>query len=45
LLGRVLPHERCANLCSGGLKRNRLFMTGSRSLSSLYVNTQGEIGG
>ena len=32
-------------LCSGGLKRNRLFMTGSQSPYSLYVNTQGAVGG
>jgi gluconolactonase len=33
--------ERCANLCFGGLHRNRLFMAASRSLYSLYVNTRG----
>ena len=37
--------ERCANLCFGGTYRNRLFMTGSTSLYSLYVNTQGALGG
>ncbi len=37
---RSLP-ERCANLCFGGTYRNRLFMLGSTSLYSLYVNTQG----
>jgi gluconolactonase len=45
LIGRILLPERCANLCFGGLKRNRLFMTGSQSLYSLYVNTQGARGG
>jgi gluconolactonase len=45
LIGRILLPERCANLCFGGLKRNRLFMTGSQSLYSLYVNTQGAMGG
>jgi len=30
-----------ANLCFGGAKRNRLFMTASQSLYALYVNTQG----
>jgi gluconolactonase len=45
LIGRILLPERCANLCFGGLKRNRLFMTGSQSLYSLYVNTQGAVGG
>ena len=28
-------------VCFGGVKRNRLFMTGSQSLYSLYVETQG----
>ena len=37
--------ERCANLCFGGLRRNRLFMAASHSLYSLYVNTQGVAGG
>lgn len=41
LIGRILLPERCANLCSGGVKGNRLFMAGSPSLYSLYVNAQG----
>ncbi len=41
LIGRIRLPERCANLCFGGAKRNRLFMAASRSLYSLYVNTQG----
>jgi gluconolactonase len=45
LIGRILLPERCSNLCFGSLKRNRLFMTGSQSLYSLYVNTQGAVGG
>ncbi|MEA2886643.1 MAG: gluconolactonase, partial [Bradyrhizobium sp.] len=36
---------RCANLCFGGLKRNRLFMASSQSIYALYVNTQGALGG
>ena len=40
----LLP-ERCANLCFGGVERNRLFMAASQSLYSLYVNTQGVAGG
>ena len=40
----VLP-ERSANLCFGGVKRNRLFMAASHSVYSLYVNTQGAPGG
>ena len=45
LTGRIRLPERCANLCFGGAKRNRLFMAASRSLYSLYVNTQGAPGG
>jgi gluconolactonase len=45
LIGRVLLPERCANVCSGGLKRNRLFMAASQSIYSLYVEAQGSIGG
>ena len=44
-IGRINLPERCANLCFGGVKRNRLFMAGSKSLYSLYVNTQGVKGG
>ncbi len=40
-IGRVALPERCANLCFGGRKRNRLFMAASQSLYALYVNTQG----
>ena len=45
LIGRILLPERCANLCFGGLKRNRLFMAASQSIYSLYVETQGVPGG
>ena len=44
-IGRIDLPERCANVCFGGLHRNRLFMCGSTSLYSLYVNTQGAPGG
>ncbi|HTS93767.1 MAG TPA: SMP-30/gluconolactonase/LRE family protein [Stellaceae bacterium] len=44
-IGRIVLPERCANLCFGGLRRNRLFMAGSQSLYALYVNTQGAKGG
>ena len=44
-IGRIAVPERCANLCFGGTYRNRLFMAGSTSLYSLYVNTQGAAGG
>lgn len=45
LLGRILLPERCANLCFGGRKRNRLFMTASQSVYALYVEAQGCPGG
>ena len=45
LIGRILLPERCANLCFGGVKRNRLFLAGSQSLYSIFVNTQGVAGG
>ena len=41
LLGRIHLPEVCANVCFGGIKRNRLFMTASRSLYSVYLNTRG----
>jgi gluconolactonase len=44
-IGRIALPERCANVCFGGLKRNRLFMAASQSLYALYVNTQGAKGG
>jgi gluconolactonase len=36
----LLP-EICANICFGGTKRNRLFMTASTSLYAVYVETRG----
>jgi gluconolactonase len=44
-IGFIALPERCANLCFGGPRRNRLFMTASHSVYSLYVNTQGAPGG
>jgi gluconolactonase len=41
LIGKIHLPETCANLCFGGVKRNRLFMTASQSLYSLYVGTEG----
>lgn len=41
LIGKIRLPEVCANLCFGGPKRNRLFMTASQSLYAVYVNTQG----
>ena len=40
-IARIHLPEPCSNLCFGGRKRNRLFMTGSTSLYALYVETQG----
>ena len=44
-IGRIDLPERCANVCLGGLHRNRLFMCSSTSVYSLFVNTQGVLGG
>ena len=44
-IGRIRLPERCANVCFGGPKRNRLFMAASQSIYSVYVNTQGVAGG
>jgi gluconolactonase len=41
LVGKIHLPEVCANVCFGGIKRNRLFMTASRSLYSVYLNTRG----
>lgn len=41
LIGKIHLPEACSNVCFGGLKRNRLFMTGSQSLYAVYVETQG----
>jgi gluconolactonase len=40
-IGHIHLPERCANVCFGGVKRNRLFMAASQGLYALYVNTQG----
>jgi gluconolactonase len=45
MIGRIALPERCANLCFGGFRRNRLFMAASQSLYAVYVNTEGAIGG
>jgi gluconolactonase len=41
LIGRIHLPEVCANLCFGGAKRNRLFMTASQSLYAVYVGVRG----
>src|SRR5262249_15052042 len=43
--GFIALPEGSANVCFGGVKRNRLFMAASHSLYSLYMNTQGAPGG
>ena len=40
-IGQILLPEICSNVCFGGQKRNRLFMTASQSLYSLFVDAQG----
>jgi gluconolactonase len=40
-IGQILLPEICSNVCFGGTKRNRLFMTASTSLYAVYVETQG----
>ena len=40
-IGVIRLPENCANVCFGGTKRNRLYMTASQSLYAVYVNTQG----
>jgi gluconolactonase len=45
MIGRIALPERCANLCFGGRRSNRLFMAASRSLYAVYVNTEGARGG
>jgi gluconolactonase len=40
-IGQILLPEICSNVCFGGKKRNRLFMTASTSLYAVYVETQG----
>lgn len=42
-IGFIKLPERCANLCFGGAKRNRLYMASSHSLYALYVETQGAV--
>jgi gluconolactonase len=41
LLGKVLVPEVVANVCFGGPKRNRMFICGTTSLYSVYLNTRG----
>ena len=40
-IGQIRLPEICSNVCFGGTKRNRLFMTGGQSLYAVYVETRG----
>jgi gluconolactonase len=40
-IGLIRLPEICSNVCFGGSKRNRLFMTASQSLYACYVETRG----
>jgi gluconolactonase len=42
-IGHIRLPERCANLCFGGRHHNRLFMTSSHSLYSLFVEAHGAV--
>lgn len=41
LIGKILIPETVSNLCFGGPARNRLYITATRSLYAVYVNTTG----
>jgi gluconolactonase len=41
LIGKIHLPETCANLCFGGRRKNRLFMTASTSVYAVYVETTG----
>ena len=43
LIGKIHLPETCANLCFGGKKKNRLFMTASTSVYAVYVETVGAL--
>jgi gluconolactonase len=40
-IGAIHLPEGAANVCFGGVKRNRLYITGSQSLYAVYVDAQG----
>ncbi|MEI8382838.1 MAG: SMP-30/gluconolactonase/LRE family protein [Planctomycetota bacterium] len=40
-IGQIHLPEICSNVCFGGTKRNRLFMTASTSVYAVYVETKG----
>lgn len=40
-IGQILLPEICSNVCFGGTRRNRLYMTASQSVYAVYVETRG----
>lgn len=44
LIGKIRVPEVVANVCFGGVKRNRLFICGTTSIYAVYVMTQGTLG-
>lgn len=43
LIGKIRVPEVVANVCFGGIKRNRLFICATTSLYSIYVNATGAV--
>ena len=43
LIGKVLIPEVVANVCFGGIKRNRLYICGTTSLYAVYLNAHGAL--
>ena len=41
LIGKILIPEIVSNVCFGGLKGNRLFITATTSLYAIYLNVNG----
>jgi gluconolactonase len=41
LIGKVKIPELVGNVCFGGAKKNRLFIAGTASLYSIYLNVNG----
>jgi gluconolactonase len=41
LLGKILVPQRVANLCFGGPRRNRLFITATRSVYTVLTAATG----
>jgi gluconolactonase len=42
-LGKIHIPETVANLCFGGMQRNRLYICGSTSLYAVYTSAQGAL--